>query len=95
MRVSVNAQVLGWALDRSQRRENLEPKFPKLAEWLAGASPTFKQLLQFASAVAVPFGYLLLEAPPEEQLQIANYRTLTGKPEHLYMSFFHCKFIIA
>ena len=75
MRVSVNAQVLGWALDRSQRRENLEQKFPKLAEWLAGASPTFKQLQQFASAAAVPFGYLLLEAPPEEQLPIANYRT--------------------
>ena len=84
MRVSVNAQGLGWALDRSQRRENLEQKFPKLAEWLAGASPTFKQLQQFASAAAVPFGYLLLEAPPEEQLPIANYRTLTGKPEHQF-----------
>ena len=84
MRVSVNAQVLDWALDRSQRRENLEQKFSKLADWSEGAPPTFKQLQQFARAAAVPFGYLLLQAPPEEQFPIANYRTLTGEPERQF-----------
>jgi len=84
MRVSVNTQVLDWALDRSQRRENLEQKFPKLAEWLEGAPPTFKQLQQFASAAAVPFGYLLLNTPPEEHFPIANYRTINVEPDRQF-----------
>lgn len=77
MRISVNAQVLDWALDRSRRRENLEQRFPKLPEWRDGAVfPTFRQLQEFAKAAAVPFGYLLLQSPPEEQLPVTNFRTL-------------------
>ena len=80
MRVAVNAQVLEWALDRSHRRENLEQKFPKLPAWRDGvACPTFRQLQDFAKAAAVPFGYLLLQVPPEEQLPVANFRTLPGE----------------
>jgi Zn-dependent peptidase ImmA (M78 family) len=78
MRVPVNGQVLDWALDRSRRRETLEHKFEKLSEWQQGiVLPTFKQLQEFAKAAAVPFGYLLLQNPPEEQLPIANFRTGT------------------
>lgn len=79
MRISVNAQVLEWALDRSRRRENLEQRFPKLQDWLDGAVfPTFRQLQDFAKAAAVPFGYLLLQSPPEEKLPVADFRTLPG-----------------
>jgi Zn-dependent peptidase ImmA (M78 family) len=80
MRVAVNAQVLEWALDRSHRRENLEQRFPKLHAWRDGvALPTFRQLQDFAKAAAVPFGYLLLQTPPQEQLPVANFRTLPGE----------------
>ncbi|MBV5326642.1 MAG: ImmA/IrrE family metallo-endopeptidase [Chlorobium sp.] len=80
MKVAVNAQVLEWALDRSLRRESLEQKFPKLSGWRDGdALPTFRQLHDFAKAAAVPFGYLLLQAPPVEQLPIANFRTVSGE----------------
>ncbi|NTV92768.1 MAG: ImmA/IrrE family metallo-endopeptidase, partial [Chlorobiaceae bacterium] len=80
MKVAVNAQVLEWALDRSLRRESLEQKFPKLSGWRDGdALPTFRQLHNFAKAAAVPFGYLLLQAPPVEQLPIANFRTVSGE----------------
>lgn len=80
MRITVNAQVLEWALDRSRRRENLEQRFPKLQEWLDGAVfPTFRQLQDFAKAAAVPFGYLLLQSPSEEKLPVADFRTLPGE----------------
>lgn len=80
MQVAVNAQVPEWALDRSRRRESLERKFPKLSGWRDGdALPTFRQLQDFAKAAAVPFGYLLLQKPPVEQLPIANFRTVSGE----------------
>jgi len=80
MKVAVNAHVLDWALDRSQRRESLEQKFPKLSGWRDGmVLPTFRQLHDFAKAAAVPFGYLLLPEPPVEQLPIANFRTVSGE----------------
>ena len=80
MRVPVNTQVLDWAVDRSRRREVLEHKFEKLSEWRQGLLlPTFKQLQEFAKAAAVPFGYLLLQQPPNEQLPVANFRTLAGE----------------
>lgn len=78
MRIPINAQLLDWALDRSRRREALEHKFEKLPDWQQGlVLPTFRQLQEFAKAAAVPFGYLLLQNPPEEQLPIANFRTVT------------------
>ena len=80
MKVAVNAQVLEWALDRSLQRESLERKFPKLSGWRDGdALPTFRQLQDFAKAAAVPFGYLLLQKPPVEQLPIANFRTVSDE----------------
>lgn len=80
MKVAVNAHVLEWALDRSRRRESLERKFPKLSGWRDGdALPTFRQLQDFAKAAAVPFGYLLLQKPPVEQLPVANFRTVSAE----------------
>ena len=80
MKVAVNAHVLEWALDRSRRRESLERKFPKLSGWRNGdALPTFRQLQDFAKAAAVPFGYLLLQKPPAEQLPVANFRTVSAE----------------
>jgi Zn-dependent peptidase ImmA (M78 family) len=80
MKVAVNAHVLEWALDRSRRRESLERKFPKLSGWRDGdALPTFRQLQDFAKAAAVPFGYLLLQKPPAEQLPVANFRTVSAE----------------
>ncbi|ACD91496.1 protein of unknown function DUF955 [Chlorobium limicola DSM 245] len=80
MKVAVNAHVLEWALDRSRRRESLERKFPKLSGWRDGdALPTIRQLQDFSKAAAVPFGYLLLQNPPVEQLPVANFRTVSAE----------------
>lgn len=81
MRIAPNTLVLEWAARRSGNRADLERKFPKLPEWLSGAvQPTLRQLEAFAKAAAVPFGYLLLAEPPEEQLPIPHFRTLGREP---------------
>ena len=85
MRIAVTPEVIEWALQRSCRQEKLEQKFTKIGEWLAGTvQPTFRQLQEFAKAAAIPFGYLLLDAPPTEHFPIANYRTLTNGQERQF-----------
>jgi Zn-dependent peptidase ImmA (M78 family) len=77
-RVSVNRDILLWALERSEiTEETIEARFPKFAEWLEGAvQPTLKQLENFARATHAPFGYFFLPSPPEERLPIPHYRTV-------------------
>ena len=77
MKTSANPNVLAWAVERSGQRERLERKFPKLPHWLDGSvQPTLRQLEEFARAAAVPFGYLLLQEPPQEKLSIPYFRTV-------------------
>ena len=81
MRIAPNSEVLEWAVRRSGNREKLEHKFTKLTGWLDGSSqPTLRQLEDFAHAASVPFGYLLLQEPPQEKLSIPYFRTIDDQP---------------
>ncbi len=56
-------------------------RFPQLSAWMAGeVQPTLRQLEQFAKAVHVPFGYLLLAHQPDDELPIPHFRTGNNQP---------------
>lgn len=76
--VSVNPELIRWAIDRSGLAEDeLRERFGRLDEWRSGKlSPTLKQLESFAKKTMTPFGYLLLEEPPVEDLPIPDFRTV-------------------
>lgn len=76
--VTVNREVLQWALKRSNLSvEETKIKFPKIELWLKEEDkPTLRQLESFAKTTRTPFGFLLLEKPPEEKTSIPYYRTL-------------------
>ncbi len=78
VRAPVSPHVLAWARERSGLGvEELETRFPKLAEWESGErTPTLKQLEDFARATRTPVGFLFLPEPPEEQVPIPDYRTM-------------------
>ena len=80
-RVTVNSDVLQWALARSGvPRDDLERRFPKLPEWESGeVLPTYKQVKSLAKAIYVPFGYLFTSEPPNETIPIQDFRTLKGR----------------
>lgn len=77
-KVAINREVLQWALDRSnQTAEGLAHSLPEIGQWLEGVSqPTLRQLEKLARVTLTPFGFLLLDKPPEERLPIPHYRTL-------------------
>ena len=50
--------------------------FPKVNQWInKEKKPTVKQLEEFSRKVHVPFGYLLLDEPPEERIPFPFFRT--------------------
>jgi Zn-dependent peptidase ImmA (M78 family) len=76
-RVPVNAELLKWAYNRSNKKDILHNRFKKLDEWLDGdLSPTLRQLEDFSNATSTPLGYFFLQHPPEEELPIPHYRSV-------------------
>lgn len=77
-RVSVKPELLTWALGRAGRSaESLGKRFPRLELWERGeASPTLKQLENFARATHAPIGYFFLAEPPVESIPIPDFRTV-------------------
>ena len=72
--VDVQPEVLRWAVNRSGLP--LEEYQPNVGAWLAGhKKPTHSQLESFARRAMVPFGYLFLPHPPNEELPVPDYRT--------------------
>lgn len=86
MNVDVKPDLYRWACDRAGKsHDDLAERFPKLHEWISGASqPTFKQLEKFAKATHTPLGYFFLTVPPVEVVPIPDCRTIrsvaVGRP---------------
>ena len=79
-RVGIEPELLRWAIERSGRTtEYLQRRFPKLDAWEQGtALPTFRQLEAFAKATYAPIGYLFLQEPPGEELEVTDFRTIAN-----------------
>lgn len=76
----INPAMLRWALARSPVSEaELASSFGKgedtIDRWLTGeARPTFRQAQRLAKRLRVPFGYLFLEGPPDEDVALPDFR---------------------
>lgn len=82
----INPRIVTWARQRAGlSEESLAQKIKindvtKLAKWESGvAKPTFRQAQKIASVTNIPFGYLFLEEPPNEQLPIPDLRTVADR----------------
>jgi Zn-dependent peptidase ImmA (M78 family) len=76
-RVNVTNEILTWAIDRAGfRLPAFYNYFPEVQQWLeSDKKPTVKQLERFSRKVHLPFGYLFLPKPPEEELPIPYFRS--------------------
>jgi Zn-dependent peptidase ImmA (M78 family) len=77
--ININSNIIRWAITRAGfKLPEFAIKFPKVLEWVEkGKSPTIKELQEFSQKVHLPFGYLLLDTPPIENLPIPFFRTGT------------------
>ncbi|WP_435105535.1 ImmA/IrrE family metallo-endopeptidase [Arhodomonas sp. AD133] len=78
----ITPQMLGWARERAglsvpALAQKLNVKDEKVEAWEEGdLRPTFRQAQNLARLTHVPFGYLFLREPPEEELPIPDLRTV-------------------
>lgn len=79
-RVNINKDLVEWAIIRAGYDiQDFVFSNPMVSSWLnEDKKPTLKQLEAFSRKVHVPFGYLFLENPPEEELPIPFFRTGRG-----------------
>lgn len=93
--VSIKKEIWKWACERAGLTlADVAEKNPKFPLWVEGQElPTLKQAQKFAQAVHIPFPYLLLDAPLEEKLPVADFRTvgnrMAGKPSLALMDTIH------
>ncbi|MES2811379.1 MAG: ImmA/IrrE family metallo-endopeptidase [Bacteroidota bacterium] len=75
--VNVNPNMLTWAIARAGfELQDFLIKFPNVQKWLDNIkNPTVKQLEEFANRVHIPFGYLFLPEPPQENIPFPFFRT--------------------
>lgn len=77
MGIDINANIINWAISRAgYKHEDFALMYPYVQDWLSyKKKPTLKQLENFSNKVHLPFGYLFLEIPPQEQIPIPFFRT--------------------
>ncbi len=79
--VTIEPEVLKWALERSGLPENeIEKRFPKMKDWKSGTKkPTLPQAKKIAEAARLPLGRLLLPVPTPDEIAIPDFRTVRNE----------------
>lgn len=81
----ITPSIIEWARQRAQisidvLSEMLHSKPERVQAWEEGKQkPTFKQAQNLAQALHIPFGYLFLSNPPQENLPIPDLRTVADR----------------
>lgn len=75
-RLKISDNIISWAIHRAGINKNAYlDSHPKVRDWMSGdVHPTIKQIENFAHEMHVPLGFLLLEKPPIEKMQIPLFR---------------------
>lgn len=85
----INGSIISWALERAGKvagdlAQAMHVKQEVLADWVSGKEhPTFRQAQLLAQKLYIPFGYLFLSEPPEEQASIPDLRTVRSERSEL------------
>jgi Zn-dependent peptidase ImmA (M78 family) len=88
---NINSKIINWAITRAGN--NLEEFYlenPNVLEWINGdKKPTIKQLENFTHKVHVPFGYMFMNTPPNEELPIPFFRTGAAPRDRVSLNVYH------
>ncbi len=81
IRIPVKPNIWHWALEESQKdKTEFFDRFPTAEKWLnQELNPTFKQLEDVANFFRVPFGYMLLDSPPQTNIVEVEFRSISNK----------------
>ena len=84
-KANINSAILTWARERAgfsvpEFAHKMQQTEDRIVEWEDGQrAMTFRQAMLFAEKSYVPFGYLFLNEPPEEEVLLPDLRTVNGR----------------
>ena len=75
--VNIRPEIINWALSQTQKEKLGDKLMNNINKWLNGTkTPTFNQIEDFSKKANIPLGYFFLQTPPEEQINLLEYRTV-------------------
>lgn len=86
--VNIKPEILRWAIERAGLDyDDFLEESPKIQSWVDGSKkPTVKQLEDFSKKVHIPFGYLFVQEPIEEKLDIPFFRTNSNNKDKVSLN---------
>ena len=87
----INSKIINWAITRAGNDlEEFYDANPNVLKWIQGEKkPTIKQLEDFTHKVHVPFGYMFMQEPPNEELPISFFRTGATPTDKVSLNVYH------
>ncbi len=78
---NINKEIIEWAIIRNGNSlKDFYSENTNVEKWIKGEKfPTVKQLEDFTHKVHVPFGYMFLQKPPEENIPLPFFRTANNQ----------------
>ncbi len=88
---NINSDIINWAITRAGNvLEEFYMENPDVLDWIEGnKKPTIKQLENFTHKVHVPFGYMFMDEPPEEEIPIPFFRTGSTPRDKVSLNVYH------
>lgn len=88
---NINATLITWAITRAGNTlEEFYADNPEVLDWVEGKKkPTIKQLENFTHKVHVPFGYMFMNEPPNEDISIPFFRTGAAPRDKVSLNVYH------
>lgn len=75
--VSISPKILDWILGQIEPTSSNSQIIDYLESWYQGEKkPTFNQVEKVSKATGIPFGYFFLQAPPNEDTSLIEFRTV-------------------
>ena len=75
--VNIQPEIIRWALSQVQEEKLGEKLMENITQWLNGTKkPTFNQIEDFSKKANIPLGYFFLQTPPQEKLDLLEFRTV-------------------
>lgn len=89
---NINKELIEWAIIRNGNDlQEFYAQNPNVERWTKGERfPTVKQLESFTHKVHVPFGYMFLPKPPQEEIPLPFFRSANRNPTNkVSLNVFH------
>ena len=77
LQVDIKGILIDWIIQKALCEHSEDSVLDLLSKWKSGEKkPTFSKIEEVSRRTHIPFGYFFLSSPPEENVSLADFRTV-------------------